>query len=577
MARELLNNTLRKVLPFEQTGDFFYRKARKSLETNNYINALNYYRKALEKEPDNIEYSLDLAEVYTEMSYYNESNRILFSILQKDSTAIECYFGIGCNFLGLHDYKKAEECLERYLNFDSYGLYSDEAADLLEILQNQDYYFNQEKETDPERAQLLADASRGKSCLDKGEFKKAIRVLEKVLEGDKDLIFARNNLALAYYCDGDIDRAINACKQILSKYPNNVHANCNLAIFYKDAGDVEASKKHISRVLALSVDEPEDLYKIVVTLCEFKEHEKANKLLEKLIQYKPYDTNILHYMAVSFFNLKSYKKALQYWDKIEKINPGNTISNYYRRYTRGILDGARSHTDLAYHFQVPYDEIIRRVKKINEILKLSDADLMARWTRNKGLYDLLSWGLDLDDTIIKHAILNLVASFADKRAENFIRDFLMTSSGDKDNIRQALTLLKGMGAVEPYMAMIDGEIVEIKVSLEEKYILEDPLYDSIPRLAINGMRERNLTDMEDGVNAVWNHLLHYWHDVGMPRIQKLEGWAAAIDLYYCENTGVRVSKKELAEYYNISYSTLYKNYRYIQEAVLDLVEFDVRE
>lgn len=64
MAKELFAGRLRKVVPFERDGSFFYRKARKHIENNNYIHALNYYRKAVEKDPDNLEYSLDLAEVF---------------------------------------------------------------------------------------------------------------------------------------------------------------------------------------------------------------------------------------------------------------------------------------------------------------------------------------------------------------------------------------------------------------------------------------------------------------------------------------------------------------------------------
>ena len=45
MAKELFAGRLRKVVPFERDGSFFYRKARKHIENNNYIHALNYYRR----------------------------------------------------------------------------------------------------------------------------------------------------------------------------------------------------------------------------------------------------------------------------------------------------------------------------------------------------------------------------------------------------------------------------------------------------------------------------------------------------------------------------------------------------
>lgn len=567
MARELFSNTLKKVLPFEQKGDFFYRKAKKSIENNNYINALNYYRKALEKEPDNIEYSLDLAEVFTEMGYYNESNKILFSILHKSKTYYECYFGMGCNFLGLQEYEKAEESLEKYLEADGLGLYADEAADLLEILQNQEYYFEIIDELDDSKARQLADAAKGKIHLDRGDFKKAIRLLEKVVDSDKDLVFARNNLALAYYCVGDLEKAIHMSKEIIEESTINVHANCNLAIFHLEKGDIENSHKYIENVLDIPTEDPDELHKIVVTLCEMRQHERVNKLLKRLIQYKPYDIKILHSMAVSSFNLKLYKKALYYWNKIEKISPGNTISSYYRRLAMDLNKGSTKHMELPYHFQVPYDEIVNRVQKINDIIKSPDRELLSKWKGNRSLYNLLAWGLDINDPFIKIDILDLVASFDDRLAEGFIREYILRGNEDKSTIRHTLALLKQIDAQEPYMAMVDGDILEINVSIDNKYVFDDPKYANIPNIAIDCMMTRNIREVEDEIQAIWNQILHYWYSQGIPRIRKPEGWAAAIDLYYCLNAGISMNKKELAEYYGVSYSTLQKNYLYIEDAL----------
>ena len=73
MARELFARKQRKVVPFDQDGQFYYRKAKKHMNNNNYLGALNFYRKAIEKEPQNVEYLMDLAEVFTEMgSFINQ-------------------------------------------------------------------------------------------------------------------------------------------------------------------------------------------------------------------------------------------------------------------------------------------------------------------------------------------------------------------------------------------------------------------------------------------------------------------------------------------------------------------------
>ena len=84
------------ILSFEQTGTFYQRRALRHMDRNNYFEALGYYRKAIEKDPNNIQYRLELAELYTEMGYFDESNQLLLGLLQKSSPENpECKFAMG--------------------------------------------------------------------------------------------------------------------------------------------------------------------------------------------------------------------------------------------------------------------------------------------------------------------------------------------------------------------------------------------------------------------------------------------------------------------------------------------------
>ena len=81
------------------------------------------------------------------------------------------------------------------------------------------------------------------------------------------------------------------------------------------------------------------------------------------------------------------------------------------------MNNDREFSELPYHFQVPYDEIVRRIKTIHDLLKLPGTDLKDQWQNGNDLEALLNWGLNLNDKMIKKAILNVVASFRDERAE----------------------------------------------------------------------------------------------------------------------------------------------------------------
>lgn len=568
MAKELFAKA-RKIVPFEQNGAFFHKKARKHIENNNYINALSYYRKAVEKDPDNVEYLLDLAEVFTEMSYFTESNQILFGIVQQEAARGDCYFGIGCNFLGLQDYDKAEEWLVKYLDIEEDGIYAEEAQDLLDVLQSQEFYLDKYDDMDPTKEQAFKTASKGKDHLDRGEYARAVKALEKVAAEEPSLIFARNNLALAYFCVGRLEKALDTTYDILRDHPGNVHANCNAALFHHEQGNQEYAEKYLRTILSLPAEDPEEIHKIAVTLCELKQHERVNQMLKTLLRYKPYDAKILHYMAVSCFNLKQYRSALKYWEKIEKINPDNTISAFYQRHTENVLKDSRSVKELPYHFQVPYDEIIRRVKKINDLLKLPSGDLAEKWRLGDNLRTLLLWGLDLNDAVIKKAILNVVASFGDKKSERFLRDFVLRKQEGAEEIREALKLLKQMNAEEPYIAYVDNNIVEVKVSIRERCQSKGlKVLRAIPQFTVDNMLLRYPQDFEEEVRALWQQITAKIPEETLLR-RKMEGWAAALELLYATIKGIPASKRQLSQLYRVGYTTLMKAYT-MMEAALDM-------
>ena len=66
-----------KIMPFAQGAEFYFAKYKRKLEQGQYIEALCALRVACEKEPEKREYALDLADLYTEMDFYEESNYLL--------------------------------------------------------------------------------------------------------------------------------------------------------------------------------------------------------------------------------------------------------------------------------------------------------------------------------------------------------------------------------------------------------------------------------------------------------------------------------------------------------------------
>ena len=128
------NKLQNNILSFHQPASFFIKKAEKHIDAGNFIEALQFYRQALGMEPDNVEYLLSIAQIYSEMGLYAESNDVLLKIARFGNTPTECLFALGCNYMGMKNYELADEAFEQYLAIDPDGEFADDIDDIFDML-----------------------------------------------------------------------------------------------------------------------------------------------------------------------------------------------------------------------------------------------------------------------------------------------------------------------------------------------------------------------------------------------------------------------------------------------------------
>lgn len=466
------------ILKFNQPADFFYRSAQKQMDDGLYIAALSTIRKAVIMEPENKEFSLFLAEILTELNRYEESNRVIFGLMEENNDADPNYFfGLGCNFMGLNDITKAKESFLEYLKISPDGDYIDEIEDFLDYCETNESYID--TTLIDIHKDIIEKSILGKKHLDKGEYDEAIKVLETIDDDGDIYAYIKNNLSLAYYCADDIDKAIATARKILKKNPYNIHANCNLALFMRDMGDQQSVEECISKILDSKNLNTEDLYKISVTLCELNMHTEAVKYLGRLVKEIPYDEKILFYFAASLHNSGRFKEALVILDKVKKLDYPGVIAEYYIKKINNELENNEEYSDISYIYQVTANEGKRKIQYLNDCLKLSQNDFLKLWHNDEDFYNTILWGLEYGDDNLKRAVAGMVATFADKKAEKLLRRFLLKSKQSDSVKNDIFIMLKKMNAKEPYVAYIKNEIVEVKVGA---YDTDKPSTDIFVRL-----------------------------------------------------------------------------------------------
>lgn len=559
-----------KIIPFEQDGEFYYKKALRFAENKNYYNALSYYRKALTKEPYNSDYLLSLAETYTEMCYYQESNRVLFlAAHNNEELSPDFYFGLGCNFMGMHEYKRAEDAFESYLQLEPEGQYSEDVYDMLEAIQSHEMlvYENELKNEKSKTGELLALAQNGKAFLDNGEYDEAINILEEVISEEPKFLHIKNNLSLAYFMNGEHEKAVKVAQDVLKEDNKNIHAVCNIALFYNADNDLGNYEHALERMKKLkpNMDEYDDLLKMATTFCELGEDKYAYVYLKKTLKIRPFNKKLLHYMAVACFNLGSVNTALEYWGDILKIDPLNIVATHFKMHALSIINGKKHTFRLSYNYKAPYDEVMDRIKNIKKQIDLDYNSLKQKWDDDSEFYYLVLWGLEYKDETIKKAMLNFIASMNDKKAECVIRDFVLKREETDELKKESFALLKQMGAKEPYVAYIDGNIVEVKVNIYDKPTSSMPKsYKAVMDYLIENMHGRVDDKYVNEAIGTWERYVKSLNK-RLPVIQNKAAWTAVLEYYILKSNKQKVTKKEVAEYYSVQG----KDFNYCYKKLVD--------
>ena len=558
--KENKGRQINNILSFNQPAEFFIKKAEKHIDAGNFLEALALYRCVLGMEPQNVEYLLNVAQIYSEMGLYTESNDVLLKIAKYGKTPTECLFALGCNYMGMKNFELADEAFEQYLALDPNGEYAEDIDELFEIIDEEEY----EEEGglhDIGRRMMAEQAYEGKQCLDKGDFKSAIKHLEKVAIYDNAFKSALNNLALAYFFDGKKQMAVETSLKVLEKQPLNLHACCNLALFYSELNDHARASEYLNKLDSLGDIAPEDMHKVALTYCELGYHDKAYRWFQKIVNFQPYDIRILHFCGIAALNCGQYADALCCFIKVLKIDPENSLAVYYK--TRAEDAKCKGlHKELEYVYQVQFDEIKRRIAYLNECLKKKDNSLKDKWKHDAYFQAIIFWGLHYGDEYIKKIVLEIMSMFADAKVEEAFRDFLL-KSGEPDDIKNDVFMyLKRMGAKEPYVAYIKGAIAEVRVGTVSEDIkkLPEPYAKALGFFIKNARERYDDSFVSSGVELLVSIVTESKDDGAW--IVKPQALAAALELCISElmdDVAVPL-KKELTQLYGISLTTLNKYY-----------------
>ncbi|XEC94833.1 tetratricopeptide repeat protein [Paenibacillus tarimensis] len=547
-----------KIIPIQLDATFFFERAVRSLDRYHYDKALKYFRRAVDFEPDNPVNHCNMAGILSEMGNYEESNRILSTILDElDPTMTECHFYMANNYANMEMYEAAEDALIDYLEQDDEGQFLDEAEEMMELLQY-------ELERPPRQANIksregLAEHDQARTLLEEGKFVEAVRILEKIVKEHEDFLAARNNLALAYYYMGMFDKGMDAIGEVLKLEPGNLHALCNLAIFYQHSGGNHELAELIGLLKKTFPYHQEHVFKLATTMGILGEHESAYGHFQRLLKDPglQQDPCLYHYTAVAASNIGRFDAARRLWLQARKMDPQSDIPKYYLDQLERVRAGEEP-AATSYHYHLPFEEQFRLWEK-------STGFLPDQMKRDPLVRSSFFWALRHGDRQTKLQVIQALGMIGDNEVKDALREFLLEPEEDDYLKRIAIFVLRAVGVHEALRAVIEGEETVIDPNrMPSRLPVWEEKWQSVLELALSRMNKLYDMVQQHDLLTLWvEYLSRVYPDV--PKVSKVEGWAAALEYLTAKMHRRAISYHEVSQRYGTSISTVSKYSKWIDE------------
>ena len=445
--------------------------------------------------------------------------------------------------------------MEQYLALKPEGEYVYDACDVLDAIEVIEK--DKEKEaaalTKVEKQHEEIPSIRDVLTADDDDEKYGIKSLEKMMEKERKLFFLRNLLSIKYYLRQEYDKAREQAELVIKEDAANIHAHCNQIMIAAAQNDDETLKKEIEKIKKHRTENMNELNRIALTLLEYSSPQDALPVLKHMYTKAPYEHTVIHKLAICCYAMDDYKRSIELYDLITKIDETDDVAVYYRNVCNTAMKTGNKRGGLVLDYEVPMDEVVSRISRIKSFIQLSFDEQLEMWKNDSATVRLLIWGVRSRDMGVKRAMLTLISTFNDKRAELVLRDFLLREDEPDELKREVFALLAHMHAKEPFVAYIGGDLIESHVDMVEFMNKVPKPYRDVLSMCIEKMEANYSSSALFAAINIWKRYIEA-HKDNFTTINKNQVTALSVALEYsaAKVTGVDVSRYELCAKEQIS-------------------------
>ena len=233
-----------------------YSKAILTLDSGNWLKAVQYLKRACELYPEEIDAHYELADIYLQLGHLDAAHEVVKQALIADPMDFQCNFLLGNIYLAQG---KVRDALKVYLYLEKMA--DDPSPDLLfNIAMAFDY---------------------------RGDKRKALYYASFATDEDPSFIEAYELTGRLLLENGDMEGAKKSFMEILSLEPDNISSHHMLGVIYsKEKKWVDAIQEW-EIVLSIDPESDETLRELGCAIHLLGDGEKAEKLLHKALEINP--------------------------------------------------------------------------------------------------------------------------------------------------------------------------------------------------------------------------------------------------------------------------------------------------
>ena len=560
-----------KILHFPQGPAFYAKRGDAKRAQNDPVNAIAMYNEALKRDSGDTETRLAAAQVLTDMSRFNDSNRLLIPYMHTDDLfKLDAYCIVGFNLMGMGEFEGAKGCFNRFLDM------TDEVSDRTDAILDALDYIDSVRPEEP----LLEDAAVAEfedtldlahERFDRSDFDGSARLLRELNDKEPDDKQVLYDLALACLCTHENEEGERHIDHLLEIDPEHWRALGLKLMFARAKNDELEIKRVCKRLEKCDSELPEELLRINGALLETGCYDLALRFAERLAKQLPYDTLVNHRLAVSLIALGRYKKAADVYDKLMRIDSKDFIARYHRaRCLEALEGGGFAKEKPIIQYQLPFDRIIEMAKKLLDNKGLTADQIMYKWDADEDFRETVRWAFTLHEFNITHAMLNLLRAANDNRAQHLVREVMADVDAGRTVVNDAMGILKRMGAPEPFFAVVDGSLLEGRVNIIDLSDVRIPKQycDIFPRFAEKAGQFYSGEVMNTAATIVERFIANTRGVFKRLTNEQSAALSAAVEYLACNQCGIP-ARDDVAERYGVTHRRIMNAINRIVTAVLN--------